>query len=144
MRTILFLGALCLCLILEAVQGFAATASPDEHIPGTSVEMPYLIAPIIVDGKLVSYAYVSSRIIAVSPAAAFDVRAKTPFIQDADVRDVNRSPISDNSNPPRIDTTRLTRRLFANAARIVGADRVSEVRLITIQISQVHPDPRAD
>ncbi len=60
MRTILFLGALCLCLILEAVQGFAAPAAPDEHLPGTAVDMPYLIAPMTVDGKLVSYAYVSS------------------------------------------------------------------------------------
>jgi hypothetical protein len=142
MRTILFLGALCLCLILEAVQGFAAPASQGKYIPGTAVEMPYLIAPVTIDGKLVSYAYVMSRIIAASPSAAIDVRAKTPFIQDAYVREVNRTPISDGSDPPQIDTDRLTKRLFADAMRIVGGDKVSEVQLIKIQMSQVRPDPK--
>jgi hypothetical protein len=142
MRTILFLGALCLCLILEAVQGFAETASPGEHIPGTSVEMPYLIAPMTIDGKLVSYAYVSSRIVAGSPSAAIGVRAKTPFIQDAYVRDVNRTPISNGADPPQIDTNMLIKRLFADARQIVGEDKVSEVQLIKIQISQLRPDPR--
>jgi hypothetical protein len=140
MRTILFLGALCLCLILEAARVFAAPASSSKYIPGTSVEMPYLIAPITIDGKLVSYAYVSSRIVAVSTAAAFDVREKTPFIQDAYVRDVNHNPVSDGSDPPQIDTDKLIKRLLADARQIVGGDKVSEVQLIRIQISPIRPD----
>jgi len=142
MRTLLFLGALLLCLILEAVQGFAAPTAPDQHVPGTAVEMPYLIAPLTVEGKLISYAYVSSRIIAVSPSAAIDVRDKTPFIQDAYVRDVNHTSICDGSNPPKIDTGKLRTRLFADTMKIVGADKLSEVELIKIQISELRPDPR--
>lgn len=143
MRTILFLGALCLCLILEAVQGFAAPAAPDEHLPGTAVDMPYLIAPMTVDGKLVSYAYVSSRIVAASPSAAIDVRAKTAFIQDAYVRDVNRTPIGNGGDPPQVDTNMLIKRLFADVRQIVGGDKVSKVQLIKVQTSQLRPDPRS-
>jgi len=69
---------------------FAAPAKPggEEAAPGTSVEMPYLIAPLTNGDSLVAYAYVSCKIIASSQSAAIDVRDRIPFIQDAFVRDV--------------------------------------------------------
>ncbi len=139
MRAILFLAALYLCVLLGAGNGFAA---PPAHMPGTSVEMPYLIAPLTVDGKLVSYAYVSSRIIASTPSAAIDVRAKTPFIQDAYVREVNAASIADQSDPPVVDPAALVRRLLSDAKRVVGADKVSEVEIIQIQFSALRSSPR--
>jgi len=113
------------------------------HIPGTSVEMPYLIAPMTVDGKLVSYAYVSSRIVASTPSAAIDVRGDTPFIQDSYVRDVNASSIADTSDPPVVDRAALIKRLLADAKRIVGASKVSAVQIIQIQFAQLRPSPRS-
>lgn len=143
MRAILFLAALYLCYFLGAAEGFAASAPQKQpHIPGTSVEMPYLIAPVAVDGKLISYAYVSSRIVATTPAAAIDVRAKTPFIQDAYVRDVNASSIADSSDPPVVDRQALIRRMLTAAKHIVGADKVSEVEIIQIQFARLRPSPR--
>jgi hypothetical protein len=139
MRAILFLAALYLCVFLGAPDVFAATS----HVPGTSVEMPYLIAPVTIDGKLVSYAYISSRIIASTPSAAIDVRNQTPFIQDAYVRDVNASSVADNSDPPVLDRPALIRRLLADAQRIVGVAKVSEVQIIQIQFSQLRPSPRS-
>ena len=56
MRAILFFWALFLCIALGAPQGYAADKGPVEHIPGTSVEMPYLIAPIEADGQLIARA----------------------------------------------------------------------------------------
>ena len=143
MRTILFLAALALCLFLEGLQSFAAPTKAHDHIPGTSVEMPYLIAPLSVDGKLISYAYISSRIIATSPSNAIDVRAKTPFIQDAYVRDVNASSIADNSDPPVVDPNALIGRLLGDAKRIVGTSKVSSVEIIQIQFSRLRPGPKA-
>ena len=139
MRAILFLSALVLCVFLGAAQSFAAPA----HIPGTSVEMPYLIAPVTEDGKLVSYAYISSSVIATSPSAAIDVRAKLPFIQDAYVRDVNASSIADESDPPVVNRNALIVRLLADARRVVGAGNVSAVQIMQIQFSQLRPSPRS-
>src|SRR5215469_9008543 len=135
MRAIQFLAALFSCLVIETVPGIAASTTP--HVPGTSVEMPYLIAPVTVDGKLVSYAYVSSRIIASTPSAAIDVRDKTPFIQDAYVRDVNAAPIADASDPPVVDRDALVKRMLADAKRMAGSDKVSEVQIIQIQFSRL-------
>ena len=144
MRVVLFLAALFLCLLLGAAESFAAKAvSAPPHVPGTSVEMPYLIAPVTIDGKLVSYAYVSSRIIASTPAAAIDVRSMTPFIQDAYLRDVNAAPIADESDAPVVDRPALIRRLLADAKRVVGAGRVSAVQIIQIQFAQLRPSPKS-
>jgi len=143
MRAILFLAALYLCVFLGVTEGFAAKAAPPPHIPGTSVEMPYLIAPVTIDGKLVSYAYVSSRIVASSPSAAIDVRGDTPFIQDAYVRDVNANSITDTSDPPVINRVGLIKRLLADAKRVVGAGKVTAVQIIQIQFAQLRPSPRS-
>jgi hypothetical protein len=142
MRAIRIPAILSMCLLLGTADVWAATAPPATHVPGTSVEMPYLIAPVTEDGKLVSYAYISSRIIATSPSAAIDVRNETPFIQDAYVRDVNASSISDASDPPVVDRAALIKRLLAAAQRIVGASKVAQVEIIQIQFSQLRPDPR--
>ncbi len=104
--------------------------------------MPYLIAPLDVDGKLVSYAYVSSRIVASSPATAIDVRDRLPFIQDAYVRDVNATPIGDGSDPPSIDRKALAARFLSDAKRIVGASKVAAIEIIQVQISILRPSPR--
>lgn len=143
MRAILFLAALYLCVFLGVGDGFAVAGEAAAHVPGTSVEMPYVIAPVTIDGKLVSYAYVSSRIIASTPSAAMDVRDRLPFIQDANVRDVNASSIADASDPPVVDRVALVKRLVADAKRVVGDNKVSTVQIIQIQFSQLRPSPRS-
>ena len=143
MRAILFLAALYLCVFLGAAEGLALAADAPPHIPGTSVEMPYLIAPVTTDGKLVSYAYVSSRIIASTPSAAIDVRDRLPFIQDANVRDVNASAIADMADPPVVDRAALIKRLLADAKHVVGDSKVTAVQIIQIQFSQLRPSPRS-
>lgn len=107
--------------------------------PGTSVEMPILVAPLLEDGKLVSYAYVSSTIVATSPAAAIDVRAHTPFIQDAYVRDVNAAPVVTADALRGIDEGALAARMLAAARRIAGSGKVASVKLTQVQISLLRP-----
>jgi hypothetical protein len=107
--------------------------------PGASVVMPYLIAPMVVDDKLYAYAYVSSMIIGPSPAAAVEIRAKTPFIQDAYVRDVNATSIGKASDPKTVDAEALAARMLADARRIVGAEKVIGVRIIQMQLRELKP-----
>jgi hypothetical protein len=120
----------------------APAKAPPGHPPGTSVEMPYLIAPLTVDGKLVAYAYISSRIVASSPSTAIDVRDRLPFIQDAYVRDVNAVQVGDGNDPPNIDRKVLGDRLLADAKRMVGDRKVSAIEIVQIQISTLRPSPR--
>jgi len=126
-----------LSLVLAAAAVPALAGDPE---PGTTVEMPILVAPLAVDGKLSGYAYVSSTITATSPNAAIDVRAKTPFIQDAYVRDVNGASIVKSSAPDTVDQTGLAARLLADARRIAGAEKVAGVKLTQVSITPLR-DP---
>jgi hypothetical protein len=118
-------------MLAGSVPAFAGAA----YQPGTSVEMPYLIAPVVVDGVLTSNAYVSSKIIATSPAATIVVRDKLAFIQDAFVRDVNGAPIGKPGDPATVDAPALAARLLADARHVVGPNLVDTVEIIRIQIS---------
>ena len=122
-------------LLLLPGFGSAWAGTSAEHEPGTSVEMPYLIAPVIVDGGLYANAYVSSKIVAVSPAATIVVRDKLPFIQDAYVRDVNAAPIGKASNAHVVDLPALTARLLSDARRIVGPNIIDSVEIMRVQMS---------
>ena len=115
--------------------GPALAGAKANHEPGTSVEMPYLIAPVIVDGQLYANAYVSSKIVATSPAATIVVRDKLPFIQDAYVRQVNGVPVGRASDPKTVDIPALTARLLAEAKRVVGANYIDSVEIIRVQMS---------
>ncbi|MGH6870821.1 MAG: hypothetical protein ACREHE_04870 [Rhizomicrobium sp.] len=137
MRLPVFLFALLLAV--PALGGEAPEKAPE---PGTSVEMPYLIAPMVVDDRLVAYAYISTKIVATSPSAAIAVRLKLAFIQDAFVRDVNAASIADPADPSKVNEKGLMARLLADAKRIAGPAKVAGIKLIQLQISPMRPNPQ--
>src|SRR6202008_4401441 len=53
---------LAAALVLVSLPAFAADAPKKVEEPGTHVEMPFLIAPMSQDGKLLGYAYISSNL----------------------------------------------------------------------------------
>ncbi len=135
--------ALCLIACLAALP---VRADPligagvlKEPMAGASVVMPYLIAPVVVGDKLFAYAYVSSIVIGPSPSAAVDIRAKTPFIQDAYVRDVNATPIGKASDPQTVDAGALAARMLADAKRVVGTEKVIGIQIVQMQLRQLAP-----
>jgi len=135
--------SLIVLVLLVASFTHALAGTTKSHEPGTSVEMPYLIAPVVVDGRLDSNAYISSRVIASSPAAEIVVRGKFAFIQDAYVRDVNATPIGKADDPATVDVPALTARLLADAKRVAGAKLVSSIEIVRIQIAPLRPGTRS-
>jgi hypothetical protein len=130
-------------LVSPALAGEAVSHSKDakpEYEPGSSVEMPFLIAPLNQDGKLVGYAYISSKIVAASLSAAVSVREKTPFLQDAFVRDVNAAPITTADDPLTVDRPALAARLLADAKRIAGSNRAVSFVITQIQVAPTRPN----
>ena len=119
-------------------------AAPPGPPPGSTVEMPFLIAPMTVDDKLVAYAYISSTVVAATPAAAFEVRDKLAFIQDAYVRDVNAATIAKADDPKSVDMPALVRRMLADAKRVVGADKVATVDIIEIKFAPLSSNGQTD
>jgi hypothetical protein len=131
---------LILAILLSVAMPAAAADVPKKaEEPGTHVQMPFLIAPVSVDGKLVGYVYLSSKLIAATPMASVEIRDKLAFIQDAFVRDVNAAPIAKSEDVASIDKAALGARLVADAKRIVGATKVVTIEFTQIQFASVHP-----
>lgn len=137
-RTIALLIAVALAA-LQAIPASAGKASAPPPEPANNVEMPFLIAPMNNDGKLIGYAYISSKMIAASASAASVIRDKMAFIQDAFVRDVNKAPIGKANDPKSVDTTLLNQRLVADVKAIVGDNKVDRMLFLTIQFAPLHP-----
>ena len=139
MRFLLILAA----AFLIALPAIAGEKAGD---PGTNVEMPFLIAPMSKDDKLLGYTYISSKLVASSQGAALDIRDKIAFIQDAFVRDVNAAPVSLAADPTAIDVKALSDRLVADARRVVGAAKVVRITFGDgdkdpgMQFSPLHPN----
>jgi hypothetical protein len=139
-RAVLFGLFLSSAIATSALAADAKTASK-ETAPGSSVEMPYLIAPLTDGDTLVAYAYISSKIIASSPGLAITIRDKIPFIQDAFVRDVNAASIGKADAPQTVDKAALAARLLVDAQKVMKPGTVASVQLIEVQIRPLHPQP---
>jgi hypothetical protein len=135
---------LAAAFVLLSLPAFAADAPKKAEEPGTHVEMPFLIAPMSQDGKLVGYAYISSKLVSSSPPASVEIREKLAFIQDAFVRDVNAAPIGKANDPQSVDTALLAGRLLSDARRIVGAAKVVSISFKQIQFAPLHPKAATD
>ncbi|HEX4105280.1 MAG TPA: hypothetical protein VHX92_03520 [Rhizomicrobium sp.] len=132
--------AILLLLAALAVPAHAADDAKTGGKPGTNVEMPFLMAPLSnTDGKLIGYAYLSTRLTALSDTYALAVRDKLPFIQDKMVRDVNNEVITTPDDPEKVDIAGLERRLLADAAQVMGAGKVKVITVCTVQIAELHP-----
>lgn len=107
--------------------------------PGTTVEMPFLIAPMSLDGKLLGYAYITSKMVCSSGDAAIKVRQKLAFIQDGFVREVNGKSIAQSADPRAVDKPQLNARLTAVARRLVGDNKVVSMFFIDIKFNPLRP-----
>lgn len=130
-----------LLLLASTRMGMAEEAKKPDAKPGTSVEMPYLIAPLSSGESLLAYAYVSCKIVGASQAAALQIQAKVPFIQDAFVRDVNASTIGKPDDPMAVDKAVLEPRLLALAKKVMGPGKVADLKLMEVQIRPLRPMP---
>jgi hypothetical protein len=133
--------SLLLAVLLFAAPALAeGPAKPPKAAPGTSVEMPFLAAPMSnKDGKLLGYAYISSKLVCSSLAAAVQVRKKVAFIQDADVRDVHAKAVAKADDPLAVDKDALALRLTQNAKRVAGEALVVRTDILQTQYMPLHP-----
>jgi hypothetical protein len=135
----LFLLALCLVLPAAAAEE-KGEGGPQGGKPGTNVPMDFLMVPLTgASGKLIGYAYITSRLTAASEAFVVPVRDKLPFIQDAFVRDVNAKGVAAADDPLAVDIPALETRLMADAVRVMGPGKVKMITVCTVNIAELHP-----
>ena len=113
----------------------AATAATADQGP-TDVELPTILAPMIVDTRLEGYAYIT---VALSPATrdkTLTIRQKVPFLQDAFLRELNKGAILKAGDPKSLDVEGVTARLTMRMNEVLPAGTVTSLKLSQIVLAQ--------
>jgi len=129
---------ICLCGAGTAWGSSAASKEKTSHETATeapqpagpripSVSMPKLVAPIVVDGQLHHYVYLSVTLQLNDDGQKSMVLEKIPYLQDAFLREVHETSIVLDGNPDAVDRDGLAERLGAISARVLGPGIVKNV-----------------
>ena len=123
-----------------AIRAHAASAAENAKDQGpTDVELPPILAPMVVDNRLENYSYIT---IALSPASrdkALVIREKMPFLQDAFVREMNKGSIAKSGDPKAVDTAALKPRLLARMNQILPGGTVADLKFQQIVLTPIQP-----
>lgn len=115
--------------LLAALPTLAAGAA---HAAGAPAEKPAAIgqyvdlspvaAPIIVNGRLINYVFVTVRLLLTASADAAKWRSREPYFRDALVRAVHRAPVTSDKTYVAVDEAKLKAVMLREAQAIAGRD----------------------
>ena len=123
---------IAVCLIAA---GLAATspslaAEPAKPDVDQAINVSPVAIPIIVDGRLVNYVFVTVKVVLTPSADPLTYRDKEPYFRDALVRAAHRTPFVLRYDYNHIDVARLTSVLQRDAAAITGPNVVRSVVVV--------------
>jgi hypothetical protein len=99
------------------------------------VELPPIIAPMTLNGRLEGYAYITIALAPADRGQALDIREKLPFLQDAFLREMNIGTILKADDPKAVDTDALKPRLVARMNKILPAGTVTDLKFEQVVVS---------
>jgi flagellar basal body-associated protein FliL len=132
MKRILILPGLLLALSAAAP---AQAAEAPEPSTAQTIQMETVALPVIVDGKLLNYVFVSIKLELVSKADGAAVRAKEQFFRDDLVRTGHRTPFTRFDDYTKVDEAKVRAEILRAAPGIVGPG-VVKTAAITKQVPQ--------
>jgi hypothetical protein len=135
-----FLTAAALALISTH-----ALAAEDKPAPDAdrAVTLSPVAMPIVVDGQVINYIFVTARVLLTPRADQFALRDKEPFFRDALVRAAYRTPFLLKGDFNRIDEAKLKAALFREATAIAGPGNVSGVVVVSQTAQHFVRQPQA-
>jgi len=131
--TVVFLA----CFAMPAV----AAEPPPPKVDDQSVKLSPLALPIVVDGRVINYVFVTVKVDLAPSANAIALRDKEPVFRDALVRDAYRTPFVSPGNYNHLDETRLKTVFFQDATGIAGPGQVRAIEVLN-QTAQHFIPPR--
>src|SRR4051794_11556410 len=112
--------ALLATTVLLVASAAAAEDKDKKAAPQPTVLMSPVAMPVVVDGRLVNYVFVTIRLGLSSRANSVKLRAMEPYFRDALVRAGHRTPFVRSDNYTQLDDAKLKAALLREAALIVG------------------------
>jgi hypothetical protein len=126
-----FLVALALGSILVA-DAAAASEGGAKPAPSTVLMSPVAL-PVIIDGRIANYIYVTLRLQLGPKVDAAKMREKEPFFRDAMVRAAFRAPLWRGGDPNALDEAKLRAVILRESSAITGQGSVTGYQLLRAQ-----------
>jgi hypothetical protein len=134
-----------LALALLAALATTGGAWGEESTPqtgGSTVLMSPVALPIVVDGRLVNYVFVTLRLRLSPNADAVKLRAMEPYFRDALVRAGHRTPFVRSDTYTALDDNRLKAAVLSQAAALAGPGMVVSAQIVREQAQHYQNLPR--
>jgi len=128
-------------LVSAAAPAFAADEPPKPD--DQAIKLSPLALPIVVEGHVVNYVFVTVKVDLAPSANAMALRDKEPTFRDALVRDAYRTPFVTPGNYNRLDEVRLKAVFIRDAIAIAGAGQVRGIEVLNQQAQHfIRPQPQ--
>ena len=141
--------AIAMAMIASTLLAGLAAAQPSSHgkakdkggaasatESGRSMDAPYLAVPVLRDGQLVNYLFVSIRIEVPQGVDLWQTREKAHFLRDALVRAGHANQLADANDPNRLNETLAAQVFRAAAVQALGERSVGRVTIISTHSSR--------
>lgn len=95
-----------------------------------NIDMPGLVSPVVVDGELHRYVYLSLKLKLSDVGQRPMMLKKIPYLQDAFLREVHGASIAHNNDPSIVDEAGVIGRLMHVCEIVVGPGVVKEIEIM--------------
>ena len=140
--------ALVILFTLLAAAPVFAAEKPDKDAKdaggGQYINISPVAAPIVLNGRLINYIFVTVRLNLAPNVDASRAREREPYYRDALVRAAHRRPFVKPGDYTHIDEPALKAAMMAESARIAGPRFVTSVEIISAQPQKVTGLPRPE
>lgn len=138
--------ALALVLTAATLAGAPLHAAEEAKKPSAQyVDLAPVALPVVLDGRIINYVFVSVRVNLTAGASAPKLQSKEPFFRDALVRAAHRTPFTRYDDYTQLDDAKLKASLYSDATAIAGPGQVASISIMQEQAKQHSglPKPRA-
>jgi hypothetical protein len=135
-------------ILLLAVAPAALAADKDKDAKdvasGQYVNVSPVAAPIVLNGRLINYIFVTLRVDLAPNVDALRMRDREPYFRDAFVRVAHRHPFVKPGDYTHVDERALKAAMMVESARIAGPHVVTGIDIISAQPQKVTGLPRPE
>lgn len=130
------LRAMALVLVLAFAAPVTAFASggekKEEAESARAMDVLNLVAPVVREGRLVNYVFISARIQLAPGVDIWQTRDKGAFLRDALLKAVHRQSIADSARDDAINTPAALALITTVARQTLGANAVRSVEILSV------------
>jgi hypothetical protein len=122
--------ALIAAFVVIGLAGPVAAAEPPAAVPDQSVTLSAVALPLVFDGQIVNYVFVTAKVLLTPRADSIALRDKEPYFRDALVRAGHRTPFVRPGDFNHLDEAKLKAALFREASAIAGPGKIQGVAVL--------------